>query len=133
MPLVIHSREAAKDTYDIMKAGKAEEIGGVIHCFSYGKEMAEQFLNMGFYLGIGGVVTFNNAKRLKEVVEYAPIERLVTETDCPYLSPVPNRGKRNDSTNLVYVVDMIAELKGMERERVEEQLFENAKRLYRVN
>ena len=116
-----------------MKAGKAEEIGGVIHCFSYGKEMAEQFLNMGFYLGIGGVVTFNNAKKLKEVVEYAPIERLVTETDCPYLSPVPNRGKRNDSTNLVYVVDMIAELKGMERERVEEQLFENAKRLYRVN
>ena len=133
LPVIIHSREAAKDTYDIMKAGKAEEIGGVIHCFSYGKEMAEQFLNMGFYLGIGGVVTFNNAKRLKEVVEYAPIERLVTETDCPYLSPVPNRGKRNDSTNLVYVVDMIAELKGMERESVEEQLFENAKRLYRVN
>ena len=116
----------------IYSAEKAEEIGGVIHCFSYGKEMAEMYLNMGFYLGIGGVVTFNNAKKLKEVVEYAPLERLVTETDCPYLAPVPNRGKRNDSSNLVYVVDMIAELKGMEREIVEQQLFENAKRLYRM-
>lgn len=132
LPVIIHSRDAAKDTYDIMKAEKAEEIGGVIHCFSYGKEMAEMYLNMGFYLGIGGVVTFNNAKKLKEVVEYAPLERLVTETDCPYLAPVPNRGKRNDSSNLVYVVDMIAELKGMEREIVEQQLFENAKRLYRM-
>lgn len=132
LPVIIHSRDAAKDTYDIMKAEKAEDIGGVIHCFSYGKEMAEMYLNMGFYLGIGGVVTFNNAKKLKEVVEYTPLEWLVTETDSPYLAPVPNRGKRNDSTNLVYVVDMIAELKGMERETVEQQLFENAKRLYRM-
>ena len=132
LPVIIHSRDAAKDTYDIMKAEKAEEIGGVIHCFSYGKEMAELYLNMGFYLGIGGVVTFKNSKKLKEVVEFAPLDRLVTETDSPYLAPVPNRGKRNDSSNIVHIIDMIAELKGMEREAVEQQLFENAKRLYRM-
>lgn len=132
LPVIIHSRDAAKDTYDIMKAEKAEEIGGVIHCFSYAKEIAKKYLDMGFFLGIGGVVTFNNAKKLKEVVEMAPIEMLVTETDSPYLAPVPNRGKRNDSSNLVYVVDMIAQLKGMERETVEQQLFENGKRLYRM-
>lgn len=132
LPVIIHSRDAAKDTYDIMKAEKAEEIGGVIHCFSYAKEIAKKYLDMGFFLGIGGVVTFNNAKKLKEVVEMAPIEMLVTETDSPYLAPVPNRGKRNDSSNLVYVVDMIAQLKGMERETVEQQLFDNGKRLYRM-
>ena len=91
-PIIIHSRDAAKDTLDIMKEEKSQELGGVIHCFSYGKEMAREYLNMGFYLGIGGVLTFKNAKKLKEVVEYMPMEQLVLETDCPYLAPVPNRG-----------------------------------------
>ena len=100
--VVIHSRDAAKDTLDIMKSFHAENLGGVIHCFSYTKEMAREYLNMGFYLGIGGVVTFKNAKKLKEVVEYMPMEQMVLETDCPYLSPVPNRGKRNSSLNLPY-------------------------------
>ena len=132
LPIIIHSRDAAKDTYDVMKSNKADEIGGVIHCFSYTKEMAKQFLDMGFYLGIGGVVTFNNAKKLKEVVEYMPMDRMVIETDCPYLAPVPNRGKRNDSFNLPYVVSKIAEIKGISSDEVIDITSENAKKLYGI-
>lgn len=124
-PVVIHSRDAAKDTLDIMKAEKAGEIGGVIHCFSYSREMAREYLNMGFYLGIGGVSTFQNARHLKEVIAYAPLEKLVLETDCPYLAPVPHRGKRNSSLYLPLVVQAIAEIKGITREQVEEQTWEN--------
>ncbi|WP_125141745.1 TatD family hydrolase [Clostridium transplantifaecale] len=131
-PVVIHSRDAAKDTLDILKEHKAEEIGGVIHCFSYGKEMAREFLNLGFYLGIGGVLTFSNAKKLKEVVEYAPLDRLVLETDCPYLAPVPNRGKRNSSFNLPYVVDAMAEIRGLSTEEVIRATNLNAKQLYHL-
>ena len=131
LPVVIHSRDAAKDTLDIMKAEKAQELGGVIHCFSYSVEMAREYLNMGFYLGIGGVVTFNNAKKLKEVVEYMPLDRLVLETDCPYLSPVPLRGKRNSSLNLPHVVTAVSQLKGVPEEAVLEAAWENANALYR--
>ena len=130
LPLIIHSREAAKDTFDIMQAAHAEEIGGVIHCYSYSVEMAREYVKMGFYLGIGGVVTFSNSKTLKEVVVDTDISRLVLETDSPYLAPVPNRGKRNDSANLRYVAEKIAELKGMSREEVERITEENAHRLY---
>lgn len=130
LPVIIHSRDAAKDTLDIMKAERAGDIGGVIHCFSYGKEIAREYLNMGFFLGIGGVVTFKNAKKLKEVVEYAPLESLVLETDCPYLAPVPNRGKRNSSLNLAYVADSVSEIKGVDRETVMRVTWENGLRLY---
>lgn len=130
LPVIIHSRDAAKDTLDIMKAEKAGDMGGVIHCFSYGKEMAREYLNMGFYLGIGGVLTFKNARKLKEVVEYAPLSSLVLETDCPYLAPVPNRGKRNSSLNLPYVAEMLGELKGVGREQAEAVTWENALALY---
>lgn len=132
LPVVIHSRDAAKDTLDLMKEEKAKEIGGVIHCFSYGTEMAREYLDMGFFLGIGGVVTFSNAKKLKETVAYAPIEQLVLETDCPYLSPVPNRGKRNSSQNLPYVVEEISRIKGISPETVIEITGENAQRLYGI-
>ena len=132
LPVVIHSRDAAKDTLDMMKALHAEKIGGVIHCFSYTKEMAREYLNMGFYLGIGGVVTFKNAKKLKEVVEYMPMEQMVLETDCPYLSPVPNRGKRNSSLNLPYVVEEVARLKGISADEVIEITNINAKTKYRL-
>ena len=132
LPVIIHSRDAAKDTLDLMKGEHAEEIGGVIHCFSYGKEIAREYLDMGFFLGIGGVSTFNNAKKLKEVVEYAPLESLVLETDCPYLSPVPNRGKRNSSLNLSYVVDAVSALKGVDRETVIRVTWDNALRLYGI-
>ena len=132
LPMIIHSREAAADTLRVMKEEKSEEIGGVIHCFSYSVEMAEEYLKMGFYLGIGGVVTFKNAKKIKEVVQMAPMERILLETDSPYLAPVPYRGKRNSSLYLPYVVQEIAELKGISEEEVIETTEKNAVRLFRA-
>lgn len=132
-PVVIHSREAAKDTLEIMKAHHSAEIGGVIHCFSYGTEMAREYLNMGFYLGIGGVLTFQNAKKLKEVATYAPLDRLVLETDCPYLAPVPYRGKRNCSVYLKYVVKALADIKGLTQQEIIRATNRNAKALYRLD
>ena len=132
LPFIIHSRDAAADTLEIMKAHKAGEIGGVIHCFSYGKEIAKEYLDMGLYLGIGGVVTFANSRKLKEVVEYAPIEQLVLETDCPYLAPVPNRGKRNSSINLPYVANEIARIKNMAPQEVIDITCANAIKMYDI-
>lgn len=133
LPVCIHSREAAKDTLDIMREAHAEKIGGVIHCYSYGWDMAKIYLDMGFYLGIGGVVTFKNGKKLKQVVEQAPLERLVLETDAPYLAPEPNRGKRNDSHYLTYVAEEIAGLKGVTSEEVIRITTENGKRMYGID
>ena len=133
LPVCIHSREAAQDTFDIMQEQNAENIGGVIHCFSYGWDMAQKFLDMGFYLGIGGVVTFKNSKKLKEVTEKMPIERLVLETDAPYLAPEPFRGKRNESSYLTYVVDEIAKLRELSREEIIQITEGNAKKLYRLS
>ena len=132
LPIVVHSRDAAKDTLDIIKAERAGELGGVIHCFSYGVEMAREYLTLGFYLGIGGVLTFNNGRKLKEVVEYMPLEQIVLETDCPYLSPVPNRGKRNSSLNLPYVVEAVSQIKGVPPEEVIAVTEKNAKKMYRL-
>ena len=132
LPIIIHSRDAAKDTYDIMKALHAEEIGGGVHCFSYSKEMARQFLDMGFYIGIGGVVTFKNAKTLKEVAAYTPLDRIVLETDCPYLAPEPNRGKRNSSLNIPYVIAAMAQIKGITEEEVRKAAWDNSLRLYHI-
>lgn len=131
LPVVIHSRDAAKDTWEIMEECCDWSQGGVIHCFSYAKEMAQQYLAKGFYLGIGGVVTFKNGKKLKEVVEAAPLDRLVLETDAPYLAPTPNRGQRNDSTQLVHIIEAIADIKGISQEEVIRQTEQNARRLYR--
>lgn len=131
-PIIVHSRDAAQETYEMMKAAHAEEIGGVVHCFSYSKEMAKQFVDMGFFIGIGGVVTFKNSRKLKEVVEYIPLEHIVLETDCPYLAPVPFRGKRNSSLLLPHVVETISELKGISAEEVERVTWDNAHRLYRL-
>lgn len=115
-----------------MEGERAKEIGGVVHCFSYTKETAKIFLNMGFYIGIGGVLTFKNAKKLKEAVEYIPLDRLVLETDSPYLAPVPNRGQRNSSLNLPYVAAALAQLKGVSEERLRQAVWENSLRLYRM-
>lgn len=130
LPVIIHSRDAAKDTLDIMKAEKAGDLGGVIHCFSYSREMAREYLNMGFFLGIGGVSTFQNARHLKEVIDYAPLDCLVLETDCPYLAPAPHRGKRNSSLYLPLIVQAIAEIKGIQPKDVERQTWENGERLF---
>lgn len=132
LPMIIHSRDAANDTYGMLKEAGADQIGADIHCFSYGIEQARQYLNMGFYLGIGGVITFTNGKKLKEIVEYAPLDRLLLETDCPYLSPVPYRGKRNSSLNLTYVIQEIARLKKLDYEEVVKATTENAKTFYRM-
>lgn len=138
MPVIIHSRDAAADTLEIMKeyyakaAQAGKQLSGVIHCFSYGVEMAEEYLKMGFYLGIGGVVTFKNAVKIKEVVKHTPLERIVLETDSPYLTPAPYRGKRNSSLYLEYVVAAIAELKEIPEEEVIRVTCENANRLYRL-
>lgn len=131
-PMIIHSRDAAKDTADIMIAKNAGEIGGVIHCYSYTKESARDYLNMGFYFGIGGVLTFKNAKKLKEAVEYIPLEYLVLETDAPYLAPEPNRGKRNNSSYIHYVAETLAGIKGISKEEVLQTTWENACKLYRM-
>lgn len=133
LPVCVHSRDAAKDTLDIMKAVDAGSFGGVIHCFSYGVDMAREFLNMGLYLGIGGVATFKNSKLIKEVIAYAPIEQLVLETDCPYLTPEPYRGSRNSSLYLPYVVTAIAEIKEMDPNDIIEITRQNAKKLFDLN
>lgn len=132
MPVIIHSRDAAQDTWDIMQEYCNWKNGGVIHCFSYGTEVARQYLEQGFFLGIGGVVTFGNARKLKEVVEMAPLEQLVLETDCPYLTPSPYRGKRNDSGYLTHVVDAVAEIKGISKEEIIAVTEKNAEILYRL-
>ena len=135
LPVVIHSRDAAADTLEIMKEAyqqSGKKLTGVIHCFSYETEMAREYVKMGFYLGVGGVATFKNGRKLKEVIEDTPIERIVLVTDCPYLAPVPFRGKRNSSQLLSYVVAAIAELKGISEEEVERITWENACNLYRL-
>lgn len=132
LPIIFHSREAAERTMKIIRDTKAYECGGVIHCYSYSREMAEEYVKMGYYIGVGGVVTFNNARKLKETVEALPLESIVLETDCPYLSPEPERGRRNDSTKLTFVVDEIARIKGLERQEVIRVTEDNAKKLYRL-
>lgn len=132
LPINVHSRDAAQDTFDMIKAEHAGSTGGIIHCFSGSLEMAREYVNMGYHLGIGGVVTFKNGKTLKQIVKEIPIEHLVTETDCPYLAPEPFRGKRNDSSYIRYVIKTIAELKELPVEETEAVLFENAKRVYHL-
>lgn len=131
-PVIIHSREAAADTLEIMKEENTEKLQGVIHCFSYTKETAREYLNWGYYFGIGGVVTFQNAKKLKEAVEYIPIENILLETDSPYLAPVPYRGKRNSSLNLPIIAQAIAEIKGLSYEEVTDITTKNALKFYRL-
>ncbi|MGN1191611.1 MAG: TatD family hydrolase [Dorea sp.] len=131
LPVLIHSREAAADTMDIMK-GHAEGMSGVIHCYSYSKEMAREYVKMGFYIGVGGVVTFKNARKLKETVAEIPLTSIVLETDCPYLAPEPNRGKRNNSAYIRYVAEEIARIKGITYEEVVAQTEENARKMYRL-
>jgi len=132
LPVVIHSRDAAQDTFDIMKRYHAGADGGVIHCFSASAQIAAEYVKLGYMIGVGGVVTFKNARVLKEVVDRVPIEHIVVETDCPYLAPVPYRGKRNSSEYLPYIVDAIAGIKEMDPKEVERITWDNALRLYKM-
>lgn len=130
LPIIIHSREAAKDTMDILFEEGPYEEGGVMHCYSYTKETAQLVNKLGFYFGIGGVLTFKNGKKLREALEVMPLDRILLETDCPYLAPVPFRGKRNSSLMLPYVVETLAECKGLTKEEIERVTYENAMRLF---
>ena len=132
LPVIIHSRDAAEDTVNVMKENHAEEIPGVIHCYSYSAELAKEFVKMGYYIGIGGVVTFKNAKKLKETAVQIPLEKILLETDAPYMAPEPFRGQRNDSGKLVYVAEKIAELKGVSVATVEDVTKKNAKTLFGI-
>lgn len=135
LPIVLHSRDAAQDTFDCIlehHAGKPGFRGGIIHCYSGSVEMAREYVKLGYYIGIGGVVTFKNARVLKEVAADVPLERIVTETDCPYLSPVPRRGERNSSLNLPYIIEEIARIRGLTAKEVEQAAWENALRVYQI-
>ena len=129
LPFMVHSRDAAKDTFDLI-AAREKGQRGVIHCYSYSPEMAQEYVKMGYFIGVGGVVTFKNAKKLVKTVETIPLSSIVLETDCPYMAPEPHRGTRNDSRNIPYVIAKIAEIKGVSVEEVEQTTRENAFALF---
>ena len=131
IPVIIHSREAAEDTMSILKEYRGKKPT-VIHCYSYSKEIAQEYLKLGYYIGVGGVVTFKNAKKLVETVEAIPIEKILIETDSPYMAPTPYRGERNDSSLLKYVIERIAEIKKLSIEDVENITYQNALDFYRL-
>lgn len=130
LPIIIHDRESHKDVLDIVRAEKGYEVGGVFHCFSGSREMAREVLDLGFHIGIGGALTFKKAVKPIEVVDYTPMDRLLIETDCPYMTPEPYRGQRNWSGLMRLVVKKIAEIKKMEEGAVEEATALNAIRLF---
>lgn len=132
LPIVVHNRDAHQDTMDIIKREKASEVGGVLHCFTGSVEMARELLNLNFYISLGGPVTFKNSKKAVEVAQYVSIDRLLIETDSPYLTPEPFRGRRNDSSLVRCVAEKIAEIKGMPFEKVAEATAENAKKLFGI-
>ncbi|SFB22824.1 TatD DNase family protein [Acetitomaculum ruminis DSM 5522] len=128
LPVIVHSRDAANDNLTIMK--EYPSLGGVIHCFSYSLEIALEYIKMGYHIGVGGAVTFKNSKKLCHVVENIPLEKILLETDCPYMAPVPFRGKRNSSLYLPYVVQKIAEIKDVSPQTVIEVTNKNAREVF---
>lgn len=132
LPIIVHSRDANKDTYDIIKSEAFHNLRGVLHCYSGSLEMAEEYIKLGFYISFAGPVTFKNSKVSKEVAKNVPLDRLLIETDSPYLTPEPHRGKRNEPLYVRYVAGMIAELKGVGFEEIAKASSENAKRLFNI-
>jgi len=133
MPVIIHDRDAHEDTLNIIKRENAKEVGGVMHCFSGSVEMANELLKNNFYISVGGTLTFKNARRAVEVVKHIPLERLLIETDCPYLAPEPFRGRRNDSSYIKYVAQKVAEIKDISYESVVDQTMKNGCALFGIN
>ncbi len=129
-PLIIHTRDAREDTLSILRKGNADKCGGVIHCFTEDEAFAEAALDLGFYISISGIVTFRQAKELKEVVKALPLDRLLIETDSPYLAPVPHRGKQNQPAYVVEVAAYIAQLKGVSLAEVGEKTTQNFQKLF---
>jgi TatD DNase family protein len=132
LPVVIHSRDAAADTMEIMKEAASKGIVADIHCYSYSPEQALEYVKMGFYIGVGGVVTFKNGKKLKQTVDKIPLDRILLETDCPYMVPEPFRGSRNSSVYLPYVVKAIADIKGVTPQEVIDITEQNARKFYGI-
>jgi len=136
LPIVIHTREAQEDTISILREEQAQEIGGVFHCFSGDTWLAKDALDLGFYLSFSGVITFKNASMLREIVQTVPLDRLMVETDCPYLSPIPFRGKRNEPAYVVHVAQTIADLIGNGKtsafETVANATVANTKQLFKI-
>lgn len=130
-PLIVHTRDARKDTIDILKANNADKCSGVLHCFTENWEMAKAAMDINFYISISGIVTFKNAVELQDVVRKIPMERLLIETDSPYLAPVPKRGKQNQPAYVKHVAEFIAELKGLSVEEVAETTTNNFKSLFK--
>ncbi len=130
LPCIFHMRDAAADTMALLSEAAEKGTRGVIHCYSYSVDHALKYIDMGYYIGIGGAVTFSDSKKLAEVVKAIPLSRILTETDCPYMAPEPFRGQRNDSTYIPYVIDRIAELREITEEEVLEATAENAYRLF---
>jgi TatD DNase family protein len=133
LPIIIHNREATADIIEILKEEKADEVGGIMHCFSGSPETARECVNMNFYISLGGPVTFKNAKRPKEVAAEIPLDKLLIETDCPYLTPHPFRGKRNEPSYVKLVAEQIAEIKGITYEEVAEVTSKNARKFFGIN
>jgi TatD DNase family protein len=133
LPIVIHTREAQEDTIAILKGEKAAELGGVFHCFSGDAWLAKDALDLGFYLSFSGVITFQNATMLREIVKIVPLDHILVETDSPYLTPAPHRGKRNEPAYVRQVAEKIAEIHGIDIEKIEEATTQNAKRLFRIS
>lgn len=131
LPVIIHSREASQETFDLIVESGVKE--GVIHCFSGSYELAKEYVKRGFYIGVGGSLTFKNARKTVEVVEGIDLNHILIETDCPYLTPVPHRGERNDSSYLRYIVEKIAQIKGVSEDEVARISCQNAKLLFRIS
>ena len=133
LPIIIHNRDATEDVVTILKEEHVEEVGGIMHCFTGSIEVAKQCMDMNMYISFGGPVTFKNAKKPKEVATELPLDKLLIETDCPYLTPHPFRGKRNEPGYVSYVAEQIAELKGITYEELADITTANAKKLFGIN
>ena len=131
LPIVIHTRDAVMDTISILKEHQVEKKG-VFHCCPFNRELVKEALNLGYYISFSGTVTFKNSKNAEEIVNMVPLEKMLIETDSPYLAPEPVRGTRNDSRNLKYIVQKIAEYKGYKEEEIAQATYENAKRVYEI-
>lgn len=132
-PVIVHTRSAREDTIQILTDNQAEKCGGVLHCFTENQQMAQQALDMGFYISISGIITFKNAEELRDVVRYVPLERLLVETDSPYLAPVPYRGKQNQPAYVREVCEYVASLKGLSVSQFAEITTQNFSRLFKIN
>ncbi|OAS85736.1 MULTISPECIES: TatD family hydrolase [Metabacillus] len=132
LPIIIHNRDATEDVVRILQEENASEVGGIMHCFTGSLEVAKQCMDMNFYISFGGPVTFKNAKKPKEVVKEIPMDRLLIETDCPYLTPHPFRGKRNEPSYVKYVAEQIAELRGVTLEEIGTKTSDNARKLFGI-